>query len=428
MAAKDEDVIVIDEEEAPVKNTVDASDDVLILSSAGGVRDSPSFKTQRTAATARKRRISQRSASVEILDEELPAVICSCKGNTTSKDNCIVIGNGQNGDLCSRRPDSTRTTTCKTSVVSNGTPEVFICEERSKRTLRTLSPANPPSTSTTITTSTATTPSVAITPPVNVTIPPVPITGLNSSVPAPPLSHMLSHLSSQLNSSSSAPPLSHVGPTLSHLPSQFNSSSAPPLSHVSPTPSQLKSSSSKRSSKRRSSARSKPKSKPSSTKPSSTKLELDYKSSLSIPFLKGSDSDSPSSLIPSDAYCSSLPPAIQFIVSPSIPFMTCNAPLWWTKAKLAEISLNDSEARTVTYPLEYSGFKILKLERIQTLHLWIRYLCEVKLLVQSRGEAFILNEAILYHCSRGSRDAICDEGLDSRLGHGGNFGRGIYFR
>ena len=422
MADKDEDVIVIDEEEAPVKETVDASDDVLILSSAGGVRDSPSFKTQRTAATARKRRISQRSASVEIIDEEFPAVICSCKGNTTRKDNCIVIGNGQNGDLCSCRPDSTRTTTCKTSVVSNGTPEVFICEERSKRTLRTLSSENSPSTSTTVTTSTATTPSVTITPPVNVTIPPVPITGLNSSLPAHPLSHMLSHLSSQLYSSSSTPPLSHASPTLSHLPSQSNSS-APPLSHVSPTPSHLNSSSSKRSNKRRSSARSKPKSKPSSTKP-----ELDYKSSLSIPFLKGFDSDSPSSLIPSDAYCSSLPPAIQFIVSPSIPFMTCNAPSWWTKAKLAEISLNDPEARTVTYPLEYSGFKILKLERIQTLHLWIRYLCEVKLLVQSRGEAFILNEAILYHCSRGSRDAICDEGLDSRLGHGGNFGRGIYFR
>lgn len=146
--------------------------------------------------------------------------------------------------------------------------------------------------------------------------------------------------------------------------------------------------------------------------------ESDYKSSLSIPMF----------CIRSTGDISTLPPVTQFIASSSVPFISCDAPPWWSESKLFDISLEDPEARTVVYPLEYSGFQVLKVERIQTLHLWIRYLSEVKLLVHSRGEHFKLNEALLYHCSRGSKDAICEEGLDVRLTHGGNFGRGIYFR
>ena len=172
------------------------------------------------------------------------------------------------------------------------------------------------------------------------------------------------------------------------------------------------------SKKSRSKRRQKPKTKTVTKTDTKSGDETDYKSSLSIPMF----------CIRSTGDISTLPPVMQFIVSSSVPFISCEAPSWWSESKFFEVSLEDPEARTIVYPLEYSGFQVSKVERIQTLHLWIRYLSEVKLLVHLRAENFKLNEALLYHCSRGSKNAICQEGLDVRLTHGGNFGRGIYFR
>lgn len=139
-----------------------------------------------------------------------------------------------------------------------------------------------------------------------------------------------------------------------------------------------------------------------------------YKSSLSIP---------------SYAATHHLHVAIQFMVSPSVNFVSTDSPSWWSSCdNLVDIPVVDEEAKTIVYPLQYSGFYVSKVERIQSLNLWRRYLGEVKLLAQSRGEQFQLNEQILYHCSRADKSVLCTEGLDARLSLSGSFGRGIYFR
>ncbi|XP_019849426.1 PREDICTED: uncharacterized protein LOC109580469 [Amphimedon queenslandica] len=222
-----------------------------------------------------------------------------------------------------------------------------------------------------------------------------------------PVCSVMSH------STTYTPNTSLTNHSITPTPSDINSVHVPtPLSTV-------KQPASSKKSRSKSKRRQKPKAK-TMTKTDTSKSdgdESDYKSSLSIPMF----------CIRSTGDISTLPLVTQFIASSSVPFISCDAPSWWSESKLFNISLEDPEARTVVYPLEYSGFQVLKVERIQTLHLWIRYLSEVKLLIHSRGENFKLNEALLYHCSKGSKNAICEEGLDVRLTHGGNFGRGIYF-
>ena len=136
-------------------------------------------------------------------------------------------------------------------------------------------------------------------------------------------------------------------------------------------------------------------------------------------------------------------PSVQFMTSSSAAFALSSEdlPSWWSpcilcseesfKKKpyhLIDIPLEDNEARVVKFPLECTGYHVIKVERIQCPNLWRRYIAEVKLLIQSRGEGFQLNEQVLYHCSRADKSIICTEGLDVRLSHDGNFGRGIYFR
>jgi hypothetical protein len=89
--------------------------------------------------------------------------------------------------------------------------------------------------------------------------------------------------------------------------------------------------------------------------------------------------------------------------------------------------LTDNEAIVIIFPLNGCNFNVIKLERIECPNLWRRYMSEVKLLAQSRGDGFDMNEKILYHCSRAPKDKICSEGLDTRLSNNGLFGRGIYF-
>ena len=95
---------------------------------------------------------------------------------------------------------------------------------------------------------------------------------------------------------------------------------------------------------------------------------------------------------------------------------------------LVDVDLESTEASLVTQPLLNDGFKVTLLQRVLSAGLWRRYMGEVRLFLEERGEDAYLNEKLLYHCSRANKETICSEGLDARLGNHGNFGRGIYFR
>ena len=71
---------------------------------------------------------------------------------------------------------------------------------------------------------------------------------------------------------------------------------------------------------------------------------------------------------------------------------------------------------------------IYSIKRIQNLHFLKRYNLEKKLILDTRGNGFNLNEQRLFHTSAANPDDICEQGLDLRLSNGGSFGNGIYFR
>jgi len=71
---------------------------------------------------------------------------------------------------------------------------------------------------------------------------------------------------------------------------------------------------------------------------------------------------------------------------------------------------------------------IYSVKRIQNLHFLKRYNLEKKLIMDTRGSGFNLNEQRLFHTSSANPDDICEQGLDLRLSNGGSFGNGIYFR
>ena len=115
-------------------------------------------------------------------------------------------------------------------------------------------------------------------------------------------------------------------------------------------------------------------------------------------------------------------------------------PSWWIssnqssssqspiKFSLIDLESESFESKVVSTPLSSSGLMVMLVQRIQSPILWRRYMAEVRLLLEERGEDFPLNEKLLYHCSCANKDVICIEGLDARLSRNGNFGRGIYFR
>jgi len=71
---------------------------------------------------------------------------------------------------------------------------------------------------------------------------------------------------------------------------------------------------------------------------------------------------------------------------------------------------------------------VYSIKRIQNLHFLKRYNLEKKLILDTRGNGFNLNEQRLFHTSAANPDDICEQGLDLRLSNGGSFGNGIYFR
>jgi len=71
---------------------------------------------------------------------------------------------------------------------------------------------------------------------------------------------------------------------------------------------------------------------------------------------------------------------------------------------------------------------VYSIKRIQNLHFLKRYNLEKKLILDTRGSRFNLNEQRLFHTSAANPDDICEQGLDLRLSNGGSFGNGIYFR
>ncbi len=129
-----------------------------------------------------------------------------------------------------------------------------------------------------------------------------------------------------------------------------------------------------------------------------------------------------------------------FISSSSAPLSaTLTLPSWWcegdnksictnTAFSLTELDADSCEAKLIMAPLIKDGFKITVIQRIQSPSLWRRYMGEVRLFLEERGNDVFLNEKLLYHCSRAKKEVICAEGLDARLSSEGLFGKGIYFR
>ena len=128
-------------------------------------------------------------------------------------------------------------------------------------------------------------------------------------------------------------------------------------------------------------------------------------------------------------------PATKFITSSSV-FLSNSSdpPSWWSECSfskpytLIDLNFETSEARIVYSPVAACGFHVTKIQRIQSHNLWRRYMGEVRLLIEERGEGYQLDERLLYHCSQADKSVICSEGLDVRLSRNGSFGRGIYFR
>lgn len=126
--------------------------------------------------------------------------------------------------------------------------------------------------------------------------------------------------------------------------------------------------------------------------------------------------------------------ATKFITSSSV-FLSNSSdpPSWWSECDsskpytLIDLNFETSEARIVYSPVAACGFNVTKIQRIQSHNLWRRYMGEVRLLIEERGEGYQLDERLLYHCSQADKSVICSEGLDVRLSRNGNFGRGIYF-
>ena len=79
-------------------------------------------------------------------------------------------------------------------------------------------------------------------------------------------------------------------------------------------------------------------------------------------------------------------------------------------------------------PLLDSKFSIVSVYRIQNDRLWKRYRSEQALMLESAPRGYKINQSWLYHTTSAKPEVICEEGLDPRLGHGGHFGKGTYFR
>ena len=131
--------------------------------------------------------------------------------------------------------------------------------------------------------------------------------------------------------------------------------------------------------------------------------------------------------------------ATLFISSSSAPLSaTLNLPSWWSDSgskstssasfSVTDLDITSREAKLIMAPLINDGFKVTVIQRIQSPSLWRRYMGEVRLFLEERGEEGFLNEKLLYHCSRAKKEIICAEGLDLRLSNEGHFGKGIYFR
>ena len=95
---------------------------------------------------------------------------------------------------------------------------------------------------------------------------------------------------------------------------------------------------------------------------------------------------------------------------------------------MIEVPPNSQEWLNLCGPMIRENFTVQRLLRVQNQTLWHRLQCERQLMYRTHFAGFDLNERLLYHTSRANAEVICAEGLDQRLGGGGNFGRGIYFR
>lgn len=131
-----------------------------------------------------------------------------------------------------------------------------------------------------------------------------------------------------------------------------------------------------------------------------------------------------------------------FSISSSAPYAsTLDPPPWWTTPSgeqplptvpsnftTVPLDIKSTESCLVALPLKTDGFKVSVIQQIQSPRLWRRYIGEVRLFLEERGNDANLNEKLLYHCSRTNKEILCSEGLDVRLSNQGLFGRGIYFR
>lgn len=126
--------------------------------------------------------------------------------------------------------------------------------------------------------------------------------------------------------------------------------------------------------------------------------------------------------------------AVQFIKLPSKMY-SIELPSWWSQVhgtsstfRLVELPIESPEAVIVLDSFQLTTFMVKIVSRIESPKLWRRYLSEVHIISEDRGDNYEQNERLLFHCTKASMSVICTQGLDVRLSNQGSFGRGIYFR